>query len=83
MVVLFVEWTLLITSRSIECIVLFVMTSYFRKLADDGMFVHSSLYADEPFMNVMFLAYHDGIDHLKVRLLFNDFDDGGRACLFI
>lgn len=59
------------------------MISYFRKLADDGMFVHASLYADEPFMNVIMQTHYDEIDHLKVRPLFNDFDDGGRACLFV
>ena len=59
------------------------MISDFRKLADDGMFVHASLYADDPFMNVTMQAHYDGIDHLKVRPLFNDFDDGGRACLFV
>ena len=66
-----------------ECTLLCVMTSYFRKLADDGMFVHSSLYADELFMNVTIQGHYDGIDHFKVRPLFNDFDDGGRACLFV
>ena len=47
------------------------------------MFVHASLYADEPFMNVIMQTHYDEIDHLKVRPLFNDFDDGGRACLFV
>lgn len=57
--------------------------SYFRKLADDGMFVNSSIYADKPFSTVAAVVEHNGVDDREVQLLFFISDNGRGTHLFV
>ena len=61
----------------------FMSLSYFRKLADDGMFVNSSIYADKPFSTVFAATTHNGVDDCEVQLLFFISDNGWRTHLFV
>lgn len=57
--------------------------SYFRKLADDGIFVNSSIYADKPFSTVFTLVKPNHIGDCKVQLLFVISGNGWRTHLFV